>query len=147
MPVPVLDLFDINGKVALVTGGASGIGAAIVEALASAGAEVVIAARDGGRGESVAAAHRDCGRLVHYLPLDLRSEESCRSLIPAAAERCGRLDILVNNAGIGVSKLPQDTTLDEWRMILDVNLTGAFLLSQAAYPEFRKSGGGKIINI
>ena len=147
MAVSITEMFGLSGKVAVVTGGASGIGAAIAEAFAAAGAEVVIASRDRTRGEAAAAALGGDGTRVHFLPLDLADEESCRALVPAVVARCGRLDILVNNSGVALSKLPQDTGLDEWRRIIEVNLTGAFLLSQAAYPEFQAAGGGKIINI
>ena len=77
----------------------------------------------------------------------MTDEKPCRALVDEAAKRLGRLDILVNNAGMNVRKQPQDFTLDEWRLVMDTNLTSAFVASQAAYPHMKKAGGGKIVNI
>jgi 2-deoxy-D-gluconate 3-dehydrogenase len=90
---------------------------------------------------------RDAGGAAHFLALDLTVPASCRELVPAVVTLVGRLDILVNNAGVNIAKAPQDITLDEWRVVLDANLTGAFLLCQGAYAVFSRVGGGKIINI
>src|ERR1043166_6086130 len=112
-----MDRFALKGKAALVTGGNGGIGLAMARALAQAGASVAIAGRDAKKTASEAAA------------------------------RLGRLDILVNNAGTNIRKAPQDYSLDEWRAVLDTNLTGAFVACQAAYPHLKRAGGGKIVNI
>jgi 2-deoxy-D-gluconate 3-dehydrogenase len=74
-------------------------------------------------------------------------EQDCRRLVEATAARFGRLDILVNNAGIALRKRPQDHTAHDWHLVIDSNLTSAFLCSRAAYPHMTKAGGGKIINI
>ena len=78
---------------------------------------------------------------------DVAEESSCRALIAQTVEQLGRLDILVNNAGTAIRKQPQDYTLADWRQVIDVNLTGAFLCAQAAYPHLVRVGGGKVINI
>jgi 2-deoxy-D-gluconate 3-dehydrogenase len=140
-------LFDLGGRVAIVTGGGSGIGLAIAHGLAAAGASVVIAARDAARGQTAVAELEAAGAQASFLPLDLADPDSCRALIPAAVASAGRVDILVNNAGTIMARAPQDIALEEWRMTLDVNLTGAFLLCQAAYAEFCRLGAGKIINV
>jgi len=81
------------------------------------------------------------------LELDVSKEESCRTMIENAVSRFGRLDILVNNAGTTIRKQPETYSLAEWSQVLDTNLNGAFLCSQAAYPHIKHGGGGKIINI
>ncbi|ATE66414.1 SDR family NAD(P)-dependent oxidoreductase [Rhizorhabdus dicambivorans] len=136
--------FDLSGKVALVTGGGSGIGFAMAQAMAGAGATVAIAGRDRARGEAAAAL---IGGGARYQQLDTADPDSCAAALDAVVAGCGGIDILVNNAGMSIGKPPQDLSLDEWRQIMDVNLTGAFLLSQRAYPEMCRRGGGKIINV
>jgi 2-deoxy-D-gluconate 3-dehydrogenase len=86
------------------------------------------------------------GRAV-AIEVDVADERSVTDLVRATVDRCGRLDILVNNAGTNIRKPPQDYTTDEWRRVLDTNLTSAFLCSRAAYPHMKAVGGGKIINI
>jgi 2-deoxy-D-gluconate 3-dehydrogenase len=134
--------FDLAGKAALVTGGNGGIGLAMARALARAGAAVALAGRDETKN---AAAARELGAVA--LNFDLRDPQACRAMVDEAARRLGRLDILVNNAGTNIRKAPQDYSIDEWRAVLDTNLTGAFVASQAAYPHMKHAGGGKIVNI
>jgi 2-deoxy-D-gluconate 3-dehydrogenase len=134
--------FDLRGKAALVTGGNGGIGLGMARALAQAGAALAIAGRDAAKN---AAAARELG--AHVLNCDLTQEAACRAAVEEAAQRLGRLDILVNNAGTNIRKPPQDYSLEEWRLVLDTNLTSAFVASQAAYPHMKRSGGGKIVNI
>jgi 2-deoxy-D-gluconate 3-dehydrogenase len=139
--------FDLNGRVALITGGNGGIGLGMAKGLAGAGASVAIAGRDKAKAETALAALRSLGGKAEFVEIDVVQEESCRRGVAQVAERFGRLDILVNNAGTTVRKPPEQLTADEWRMVLDTNLTGAFLCSQAAYPHMRDAGGGKIICI
>jgi 2-deoxy-D-gluconate 3-dehydrogenase len=139
-----MDLFDLKGKAALVTGGNGGIGLGMARGLAAAGAKVAIAGRDAKKN---AAALASLGKDCLALQGDLAEEKQCRGIVDEAAGRLGRLDILVNNAGINIRKTPQEYTLEEWKRVLDVNLTGAFVASQAAYPHLKKAGGGKIVNI
>jgi 2-dehydro-3-deoxy-D-gluconate 5-dehydrogenase len=137
-------LFDLSGHVAVVTGGNGGIGLGMARGLAEAGATVVLAARDAGKAETAITA---LGDKAAFIPFDAGNESSCRAMIGEAARRLGRLDILVNNAGTSIRKPPEAYTAAEWHTVLDTNLTGAFLCSQAAYPAMKQSGGGKIINI
>jgi 2-deoxy-D-gluconate 3-dehydrogenase len=136
--------FSLDGKAALVTGGNGGIGLGMAQGLAAAGAAVVIAGRDERKN---AAAVKALGGQAFSLVANLRDEEACRAMVDEAARRLGRLDILVNNAGTNIRKAPQDYSLDEWREVLDTNLTSAFVASQAAYPHMKRAGGGKIVNI
>ena len=137
-------MFDLSGRVAVVTGGNGGIGLGMVKGLAAAGAAVVIAARNAEKAEAAVA---ELGGNSVFIAFDVADEASCRAMIAQAAERFGRLDILVNNAGTSIRKPPEAYTAAEWHAVLDTNLTGAFLCSQAAHPVMKGSGGGKIINI
>jgi len=137
-------MFELKGRVALVTGGNGGIGLGMAQGLAEAGATVAIAGRDEKKN---AAAAKELGGRAISIKVDLRDENACRAAVDRAAQELGRLDILVNNAGTNIRKAPQDYTLDEWRLVLDTNLTSAFVASQAAYPHMKRAGGGKIVNI
>jgi 2-deoxy-D-gluconate 3-dehydrogenase len=137
-----MNLFDLGGKVAIVTGGNGGIGLGMARGLAAAGAKVAIAGRDPAKN---AAAARELGGLA--IEADVREERACRDLVAKTVAAFGRLDILVNNAGVNIRKQPEEYSAAEWREVIETNLTSAFLLSQAAYPEMKKTGGGKIVNI
>jgi 2-deoxy-D-gluconate 3-dehydrogenase len=139
-----MTLFDLEGRVAVVTGGNGGIGLGMARGLALAGASVVVAARNAEKAETAIEA---LGGKGVFVALDVANEGSCRALIEQTAERFGRLDILVNNAGTSIRKPPEGYTAEEWHIVLDTNLTGAFLCSQAAHPVMKRGGGGKIINI
>jgi 2-deoxy-D-gluconate 3-dehydrogenase len=142
-----MTLFELKGKVALVTGGNGGIGLGMARGLAQAGAAVVVSGRSAAKNAAAVKELEALGAKASATEADLRTESGCRALVGEAAKRFGRLDILVNNAGINVRKQPQEYSFEEWREILDTNLTSAFACSQAAYPELRKAGRGKIINI
>jgi len=138
---------QLKGRVAIVTGGNGGIGLGMARGLAKAGARIVVAARDP---EKSAAAVRELSALgaeALAIAVDVADERSVEALVAAAVERCGRLDILINNAGINIRKPVQDLALAEWRQVIDVNLTSAFLCARAAHPHMKRVGGGKIINI
>ena len=138
-----MNLFDLKGKAALVTGGNGGIGLGMAQGLAQAGAKIAIAGRDKKKNaEALKSLH---GAIA--LEADLKDEKACRAMVDEAAKRLGRLDILINNAGMNIRKQPQDFTLDEWKTVMDTNLTSAFVASQAAYPHMKAAGGGKIVNI
>ncbi|MEO8260366.1 MAG: glucose 1-dehydrogenase [Acidobacteriota bacterium] len=140
-------MFDLRGKVAIVTGGNGGIGLGMARGLAGAGARIVVAARSA---EKSAAAVRDLQALgsdAVALTVDVRSEGSVDAMIGEAVHLCGRLDILINNAGTNVRKPAHELALDEWREVIDTNLTSAFLCSRRAYRHLQEAGGGKIINI
>ena len=137
-------MFELNGKVAIVTGGNGGIGLGMARGLAGAGARVVVAGRNR---ERSAAAKEELGAAALAIDVDVTRQDSVAALVRRTVEQCGRLDILVNNAGINIRKAPEVLSLAEWREVLDTNLTSAYLCSHAAYPEMKKAGAGKIVNI
>ncbi|MFL5267817.1 MAG: glucose 1-dehydrogenase [Stellaceae bacterium] len=139
-----MTLFDLSGRVAVITGGNGGIGLGMARGLAEAGASIVVAARNAAKAKAAVAA---LGSQSAFIAVDVADENSCRAMITEAAERFGRLDILVNNAGTSIRKPPETYTAAEWHAVLDTNLTGAFLCSQAAHAAMKRGGGGKIINI
>ena len=140
-------MFDLTGKVALVTGGNGGIGLGIALGLAQAGARVVVAARNAQKSQDAVAQLRAAGSDSLSIAADVTDEASVQALFDAVAERCGRLDILVNNAGTTVRKPVDQLQLAEWHQVMDTNLTSAFLCSRAAHPAMKRAGRGKIINI
>jgi len=139
-----MTLFDLSGHVAMVTGGNGGIGLGMARGLASAGATIVIAARDQAKSQAALSgfAEGSC-----FIQLNVADEESCRAAVAATLGRFGRLDILINNAGMSIRKAAESYDLVEWQAVLDTNLTGAFVCSQAAHPAMKHAGRGKIINI
>ena len=139
--------FDLAGRVAIVTGGNGGIGLGMAIGLAESGAGVMIVGRNAAKNEKAVAALRETGAQAASAIADLTGEASCRAMVAETAAQFGRVDILINNAGTNIRKQPQEYTLAEWHAILDTNLTSAFVCSQAVYPEMKKAGGGKIINI
>ncbi len=139
--------FDLSGKVAIVTGGNGGIGLGMATGLAQAGAALLIAGRNAAKNVAAVKALEALGAKASAVQADVTDQAACRMLIEATQTTYGRLDILVNNAGTNIRKQPQEYTLDEWKSVLDTNLTSAFLCSQAAYPAMLTAGGGKIINI
>lgn len=139
--------FDLGGRVAVVTGGNGGIGLGAAVALAEAGASVVVAARDAGKAGAALSRLEGAGGRACFLSVDVTDPAACRGLVEGTLDRFGRLDILVNNAGMSVRKAPQDLTPDEWRRVLDTNLSGSLYCAQAAYEPMRRQGGGKIVNI
>ena len=142
-----MQLFDLKGRVAIVTGGNGGIGLAMARGMAEAGAAIVVAGRNKAKSEGAVAELKSVGVDAAAIEVDVAQPESCRGLVAAAVRRFGRLDILVNNAGTNIRKRPQEYSLEEWHTVLNTNLTSAFVCSQSAYPEMLKAGGGKIINI
>ena len=142
-----MELFDLTGRVAIITGGNGGIGLGMALGFAQAGAAVVIAARN--RDKNAAAVERleAQGAEAFAVALDVTQETSCQEMVAAALGRFGRLDILVNNAGTNIRKQPQDFALEEWHTILETNLTGAYMCCRAAYPAMVEAQGGKILNI
>jgi 2-dehydro-3-deoxy-D-gluconate 5-dehydrogenase len=141
-----MKLFDLSGRVAVITGGNGGIGLGMAKGMAAAGAAIVVAGRDAAKSGAAVKELTDAGAKASAIPVDVLREESCRALIDQTIKAHGRLDILVNNAGMSIRKQPEQYTLAEWHTVLDSNLTSAFLCSHAAYPAL-KQRGGKIINI
>jgi 2-deoxy-D-gluconate 3-dehydrogenase len=142
-----MSLFDLKGRVALVTGGNGGIGLGMARGMAEAGAAVAIAGRNQAKSEAAAGELAKLGVETAVLTVDVTDEAQCRKMVEDTLARLGRLDILVNNAGINIRKPPQDYALAEWRQVIDANLTSTFACAQAAYPAMKAAGGGKIINI
>ncbi len=142
-----MQLFSLKDRVAVVTGGNGGIGLGMAQGLAEAGATIVIAARDAAKSENALATLTGGRSAHHFVPCDVTDEAACRSLVAATLDRFGRLDILINNSGVAARKRPEDLSREEWARVLDVNLNGAFLLSQQVYAPMKRAGGGKIINI
>ena len=139
-------MFDLSGKVAVVTGGNGGIGLGMARGLGSAGATIVIAARNLKKSQAAIADLASHGASASAILVDSQ-EASVSALFSATLERCGRLDILVNNAGINIRHPAHELSLAEWHTVIDTNLTSAFMCAKAAYPIFKRGGGGKIINI
>jgi 2-dehydro-3-deoxy-D-gluconate 5-dehydrogenase len=142
-----MSLFDLKGRVALVTGGNGGIGLGMARGMAQAGAAIAIAGRNTAKSEAAAAELAKLGVKTAVLNVDVASEASCRKMIEDAAKALGRIDILLNNAGINIRKPADQMSLAEWKEVIDVNLTSAFICSHAVYPTMKEQGGGKIINI
>lgn len=140
-------MFDLTGKVALVTGGNGGIGLGMAQGLAKAGARVIVAARNAQKSAAAVESLKALGSDSFALALDVTDEASVQKAFDEVAARCGRLDILVNNAGTTVRKPVDQLALAEWHQVMDTNLTSAFLCSRAAHPHLKAAGGGKIINI
>ncbi len=108
---------------------------------------IVVGARNPEKNAAAVKELEALGARAIAIPTDVRDEKQCRALIDKAAQEFGRLDILVNNSGMNYRSPPESYTMDQWKEVMDVNLTSAFVCSQAAYPHFVKAKGGKIINI
>ncbi|MSP04888.1 MAG: glucose 1-dehydrogenase [Acetobacteraceae bacterium] len=139
-----MKLFDLTGRVALVTGGNGGIGLGMAKGLAEAGATVVLAGRNQEKANK-ALVELD-GKGV-FLSGDVTKSVDCKKLIAETLARQGRLDILINNAGTSIRKMPELLEELDWHTVLDTNLSSALYCCQAAYPAMQTAGGGKIINI
>jgi len=141
-----MNLFELSGKVAIITGGNSGIGLGMVRGLADAGAAVVIAARNKEKSEAVVQTLEEAGKLALAVRCDVTKGEDIDALVQTAQERYGRIDILVNNAGINIRKRPEELSFDEWKQVLETNLDSVYRCSVACHPIMKRGGGGKIMN-
>jgi NAD(P)-dependent dehydrogenase (short-subunit alcohol dehydrogenase family) len=141
----ILELFRLDGRVALVTGASSGLGVAFAQALAEAGADVVVAARRAGRLAETAALVEKAGRRALIVPADVARPEDCQTAAAAAMAEFGRIDVLVNNAGIGTAVPATRETPEQFRQVVDVNLNGAYWMAQACGRVMQR--GSSIINI
>lgn len=137
---------DLSGKVAFITGGASGIGAALASKLAAAGVQVWIADRQFDAAEKLAQRLTDTGAAAHAVELDVRDPAAFERAIAETVQTGGRIDYLFNNAGIGIGGEVDTLTLDDWADVIDVNLRGVIHGVQAAYPVMLRQGSGHIIN-
>ena len=122
-----MTLFDLSGRVAVVTGGNGGIGLGMAGGLAAAGAKIVVAARDPVKSEAALRALSELGLDSAFIALDVSDESSCRAMVGATIDRFGRLDILVNNAGMSIRKPAETYSAAEWQTVRATNLTGAFI--------------------
>jgi 3-oxoacyl-[acyl-carrier protein] reductase len=138
---------DFAGKIALVTGGGSGIGAATCRAFAAAGAHVAVLDRDAAAAEAVAADIRGRNGAAAAHPIDVADRAGFAGLAASIAAAEGGIDILVNGAGTTVRRMIPDMSPEDWDRVIAVNLTGAFNGIQAVLPHMRKRGGGAIVNI
>ena len=140
-------MMNFVGKAALITGSTTGIGEACAHAFAEAGASVMVTGRNEERGAAVVAALKSHGADAAFLACDVRADGIGDRLVSATVERFGALDILVNNAGVLSAGDVVETTEEQWREIVDVNITSLFVISKSAVVQMRKQGGGCIVNI
>ena len=142
-----MPLFDLSGKVALVTGGNGGIGLGIARGLAEAGADVAVAGRNTDKTAAAVAELEGLDVKSIGVRCDVTDVDQVQQMVASTVAQLGGLDILIVNAGTNIRKLPQEYSLEEWHTLIDTNLTSAFTCCQAAYPRMVKRGGGKIITI
>ena len=140
-------MFDLKGRVAIVTGGNGGIGLGMARGLARAGARVVVAARNREKSSAAVGELKALGCDALALTVDVTDERSVEALVADAVQQCGRIDILINNAGINIRKPAHELPVAQWQQVIDTNLTSAFVCSRAVHPHLKRAGGGKIINI
>jgi 2-deoxy-D-gluconate 3-dehydrogenase len=139
--------FDLHGKVAIVTGGNGGIGFGIARGLAQAGADIAVVGRNEEKTASALAELKDVGVRAIGLRVDVVDEAQVQRMVADTVEALGGVDILVANAGTTIRKRPESYSLAEWHHIMDTNLTSMFASCQAAHPEMKRRGGGKILTI
>lgn len=142
-----LDLFNLNGKVAIITGASRGLGQYLTRALALAGADVVITSRSVESLQEFAREIESLGRNVLPLALDVRDQQSIQDMAEAAFDHFGKIDILVNNAGCNVRKPAVDVDWEDWNLVVDTNLRGGFFVAQAVAKKMIPFNYGRVINI
>jgi NAD(P)-dependent dehydrogenase (short-subunit alcohol dehydrogenase family) len=147
MTKPVLELFDLSSRVAIVTGGSRGLGLEMAEGLAEAGAALMLCARREQWLTPAIDAMRARGFRVEGSVCDVTNPQHVDNVVSTTIEKLGRIDILVNNAGVSWGEAPETMALEQWKRVLDTNLTGAFLFSQAAGRYMLKARSGNIINV
>ena len=139
-------MFDLSGRVAIVTGGNGGIGFGMARGLARAGAAVAVVGRNAKKSGEAVEQLQALGVDARAFETDVTDPDQVEAMAAAVSDAFGRVDILINNAGINIRKRPEDLAPDEWRQVLDTNLTSAYLCSRACYPAFKRAGGGKVLN-
>jgi len=139
-------MFDLKGRVGLVTGGNGGIGLGLARGLARAGAAVAVAGRNAEKNAAAVAELEGLGARAIGVIADVTDPASIRAMVEETVGKLGRLDILVNNAGINIRRRPEEYRLEDWHQVLNTNLTSAMLASQAAYPHLKAGGAGRVIN-
>ena len=143
----VKDLFNLTGRVAIVTGGSMGLGRQIAEGLAEMGANIVLCARKKERCQQAAEDLRQLGVKTLALGCDVKASADIQGVVDVALSQFGRIDVLVNNAGISWGAPVEEMRLEDWNKVIEMNLTGTFLCAQAVGKVMIKQGRGKIINI
>lgn len=143
----IKELFDLSGKTAIVTGGSRGIGVEMAEALAEAGANLMLCARREEWLNETVEEFRANNYNVEGKVCDVSKAEDVQAVVDETVKKFGKIDILINNAGISWGAMPEDMPLAQWQKVLDVNLTGCFLMAQAVGREMLKQKSGSIINI
>lgn len=139
-------MFDLTGRVALVTGGNGGIGLGMARGLAKAGAAVAVAGRNAAKNAAAVAELEGLGVAALGVVADVADAASVQAMVDAVVARFGRLDVLVNNAGMNIRRRPEEYRLEDWQQVIATNLTSAMLASQAAYPHLKAHGCGRVIN-
>src|SRR2546430_4540024 len=147
MTAHIKELFDLSGRVAIVTGGSRGLGKEMAEGLAEAGASLMLCARREEWLTPTVAKMRTQGFTVEGAICDVAKASDVQSVVDKTIAAYGRVDILVNNAGVTWAAEPEDMTLAQWQKVVDINLTGAFLFAQAAGRDMLTRQWGRIINI
>ncbi len=143
----IRELFDLTGKTAIVTGGSRGIGKEMAEGLAEAGAELMLCARRAEWLDETLDEFRGRGFRAEGKLCDVSKPEDVQAVVDETVEKFGKVDVLINNAGISWGAMPEEMSLEQWQKVLDVNLTGCFLMAQAVGREMLKRESGSIINI
>ena len=142
-----MKLFDLSGKVAIVTGGNGGIGLGMARGLAEAGAAIAVVGRNEAKSLAAVSELEKAGGKAISVAADVTDKNAVAAMIERVQSALGRIDVLVNNAGINIRKPPHTLEIGEWDSVIATNLTSAFACSQAVYPSMKAAGGGKIINI
>ncbi len=141
-----MDMFNLKGKVAVVTGGNGGIGFGMARGLARAGADIAVVGRNAEKSAGAADELQGLGVRAIAVQADVTDSAAVAAMVDAVTSQLGRIDILINNAGTNIRKRPEDLAEDEWHTVIDANLTSAFLCSKACYPAMKQAGGGKVLN-
>ena len=141
-----MEIFDLTGRVAVITGGNGGIGLGMARGLARAGANIAVVARNEEKSARAVQSLQDMDVQAQAFQVDVTDVDAVSNMVDAVTKAFGGIHILINNAGINIRKRPEDLKPDEWQQVLNTNLTSAYLCSRACYPVFKRAGGGKILN-
>ena len=142
-----MELFDLRGKVAIVTGGNGGIGLGIARGLAQAGANIAVAARNADKTRAAVEELTSLGSRAIGMQADVTDAAQIQRMVDKTAQELGGVDILIANAGMSIRKAPETYSLDEWTSVITTHLTGVFACCHAVYPQMQARGGGKIVTI
>ena len=142
-----LEMFDLTGKRALITGSSQGIGFALARGLAGAGAEIVLNGRDQSKLNTAAEILQGDGAKVHHLTFDVTDHKAVRAAVDGFEAKVGSIDILINNAGINIRGPIDELSLEEFKQVMDINVNGVWLFARAVIPHMKKAASGRIINL